>query len=137
MIITVDRLWKKETYAIGKMAIDGKYFCNTLEDKVRDLTKESKVFGRTAIPAGTYRVTMTYSPKFKRVMPLLNGVPQFEAIRIHPGNKAEDTEGCILVGENTVIGGLTNSRKWSDELNKRIQNAINKKENVYITLKDD
>lgn len=136
MKITVDRLWRKETYTIGKMAIDGKYFCNTLEDKVRDLTKESKVFGRTAIPAGTYRVTMTYSPKFKRVMPLVNGVPQFEAIRIHPGNKAEDTEGCILVGENTVIGGLTNSRKWSDELNKRIQDAINKKENVYITLKN-
>jgi len=137
MKITVDRLWKKETYTIGKMAIDEKYFCNTLEDKVRDLTKESKVFGRTAIPAGTYRVTMTYSPKFKRVMPLINGVPQFEAIRIHPGNKAEDTEGCILVGENTVIGGLTNSRKWSNELNKRIQNAIDKKENVYITLKND
>lgn len=137
MKITVDRLWKKETYTIGKMAIDGKYFCNTLEDKVRDLTKESKVFGRTAIPAGTYRVTMTYSPKFKREMPLVNGVPQFEAIRIHPGNKAEDTEGCILVGENTVIGGLTNSRKWSDKLNKRIQDAIDKKENVYITLKND
>ena len=137
MKITVDRLWKKETYTIGKMAIDEKYFCNTLEDKERDLTKESKVFGRTAIPARTYRITMTYSPKFKRVMPLVNGVPQFEAIRIHPGNKAEDTEGCILVGENTVIGGLTNSRKWSNELNKRIQNAIDKKENVYITLKND
>ncbi len=136
MKITVERLWKKETYTIGKMAIDGKYFCNTLEDKVRDLTKESKVFSRTAIPAGTYRVTMTYSPKFKRVMPLINGVPQFEAIRIHPGNKAEDTEGCILVGENTVIGGLTNSRKWSDELNKRIQNALASKEDVLITIKD-
>jgi len=136
MKITVDRLWKKETYTIGKMAIDGKYFCNTLEDKVRDLTKESKVFGRTAIPAGTYRVTMTYSPKFKRVMPLINSVPQFEAIRIHPGNKAEDTEGCILVGENTLIGGLTNSRKWSDEFNKRIQNTLADKEDVLITIKD-
>ncbi|NLI35363.1 MAG: hypothetical protein GX416_02435 [Bacteroidales bacterium] len=101
-----------------------------------DLTKESKVFGRTAIPAGTYRITMTYSPKFKRVMPLVNGVPQFEAIRIHPGNKAEDTEGCILVGENTVIGGLTNSRKRSDELNKRIQDALTGKEDVLITIKD-
>jgi len=136
MRITVDRLWKKETYTIGKMAIDGKYFCNTLEDKERDLTKESKVFGRTAIPARTYRITMTYSPKFKRVMPLVNGVPQFEAIRIHPGNKAEDTEGCILVGENTIIGGLTNSRKWSDELNKRIQDALASKEDVLITIKD-
>ena len=134
MRITVDRLWKKETYTIGKMTIDGKYLCNTLEDKVRDLTKESKVFGRTAIPAGTYRVTMTYSPKFKRVMPLVNGVPQFEAIRIHPGNKAEDTDGCILVGENTVIGGLTNSRKWSNELNKRIQNALAGKEDVLIII---
>lgn len=134
MRITVDRRWKKDSYTIGRMSIDGVPFCNTLEDKVRDLTKESKVFGRTAIPAGTYRITMTYSPKFKRVMPLVNGVPQFEAIRIHPGNKAEDTEGCILVGENTVIGGLTNSRIYSDKLNKSIQDAIDKKEDVFITI---
>ncbi len=134
MRITVDRFWQKDTYTIGKMAIDGKDFCSTLEDKVRDLTKESKVFGKTAIPAGTYRVTMSYSPKFKRIMPLVNNVPQFDAIRIHPGNRAEDTEGCILVGENTVIGGLTNSRKWSDELNKRIQDAFANKEDVLITI---
>lgn len=134
MRITVDRRWKKETYTIGNMSIDGKPFCNTLEDKVRDLTKESKVFGKTAIPAGTYRVTMTYSPKFKRVMPLVNAVPQFEAIRIHPGNKADDTEGCILIGKNTIVGGLTNSRTYSDDLNKRIQSAIDKKEDIYITI---
>lgn len=134
MRITVDRQWKKDSYTIGRMSIDGMPFCNTLEDKVRDLKKESKVFGRTAIPTGTYRVTMTYSPKFKRVMPLINAVPQFEAIRIHPGNKAEDTEGCILVGKNTIVGGLTNSRVYSDELNKRIQDAIDKKEDVFITI---
>jgi len=134
MKIKVERIWKKETYTIGRMSIDGTPFCNTLEDKVRNLTKESKVFGGTAIPAGTYRITMTYSPKFKRVMPLLNGVPQFDAIRIHPGNKAEDTEGCLLVGKNTIVGGLTNSRIYSDELNKRIQNAINNKEDVFITI---
>lgn len=121
--IKLERLWLKESYTIGKLYVDGKYFCDTLEDRVRDLSKEEKVYGKTAIPSGEYRVIMTYSPKFKREMPLLLNVPQFDAIRIHPGNTTDDTEGCILTGENKVKGGLINSRKYSDRLNEIIKSA--------------
>ncbi|MBP9994103.1 MAG: hypothetical protein KBT67_04055 [bacterium] len=121
--IKLERLWLKESYTIGKLYVDGKYLCDTLEDKFRDLSKAKKVYGETAIPAGEYRVIMTYSPKFRREMPLLLNVPQFETVRIHPGNTADDTEGCILVGENKVKGGLINSRIHSDRLNEMIQSA--------------
>src|SRR5574343_976097 len=96
----------KDTYTIGKLFIDGTYFCDTLEDYVR---AGEKVFGKTAIPTGTYDVQITYSNRFKQPMPLLIDVPGFSGIRIHPGNTAEDTHGCILVGKNTIKGRLTES----------------------------
>lgn len=123
MNLKLVRYYKKNDYTIGKLYVDGKYFCDTLEDKVRNLSKEKKVYGKTAIPAGKYRVIMTYSPKFKREMPLILNVPHFTNIRIHPGNTADDTEGCLLVGENKVKGGLINSRIHSDRLNEMIQSA--------------
>nr|DAG03486.1 MAG TPA: hypothetical protein [Ackermannviridae sp. ctUml7] len=134
MLLEVKRLYKKDTYTIGVLMVDGEKFSDTLEDKVRDLKSEKKVYGETAIPAGKYKVVMSMSSKFKRVMPYLEKVPQFTGIMIHPGNTIKDTLGCILVGENKKKGQLVNSRKYSDELNKRINEAIERKEQVWIEV---
>jgi len=132
MKLTVKRVALKETYTIGKLYLDGVYCCDTLEDKVRDLNKsgdfdngEVKVWGETAIPYGTYKVCMMMSPKFKKVLPRLMGVKDFEGILIHPGNIPEHTHGCILVGKNTIIGKLTESTVCFDELMKKIVNDKN------------
>lgn len=134
MLLGVKRLYKKDTYTVGVLMVDGEKFSDTLEDKVRDLKSEKKVYGETAIPAGKYKVVMSMSSKFKRVMPYLENVPQFTGIMIHPGNTIKDTLGCILVGENKKKGQLVNSRKYSDELNKRINEAIERKEQVWIEV---
>ena len=130
---------QRDTYSIGKLYINGVYFCDTLEDAVRDLNHngkfdngESKIYGKTAIPFGKYSVIYTYSPKFKRKLPLLLNVPQFEGIRIHPGNTAEDSLGCILVGKNTVVGRLTESKVTSDKLNALIESAVNNNESISL-----
>lgn len=134
MEIRVERKWPKTTYTIGIMYVDGVRFCETLEDKVRDLSKEEKVYGETAIPAGRYRVIYNYSPKFKRNLPRLLNVPHFEGILIHPGNTAEDSAGCILVGRNTSIGKLSESRAYSDKLNKLIEEAQLIGEDIFIEV---
>ena len=107
MKITVDRLEQNDTTTIGKMYIDDEYFGYTLED----VTRDEKVYGETAIDAGTYRVILTMSNRFKRVMPLLLDVPKFTGIRIHGGNTHKNTEGCILVAKrrlnsSTIQGSL-------------------------------
>ena len=112
MKLKLQRIFKAETYTIGKLFIDGVYFCDTLEDKVRDV----KIKGITAIPAGKYKVKITMSNRFKKLMPLLIDVPNFEGIRIHSGNTSEDTEGCILVGKNSETGKVTNSRNTFEKL---------------------
>lgn len=119
MKLTVIRRYKKEDYTIGDLYIDGKWFSNTLEDKVRELNKpEDKVYGKTAIPEGTYEIKLTYSPRFKRILPEVLDVPLFLGIRIHAGNTAEDSNGCILVGENKAKGKVLNSRKTLERLMK-------------------
>ena len=130
---------RRDTYSIGKLYIDGIYFCDTLEDTVRDINHngkfdngEVKVYGKTAIPFGKYSVVYTHSPKFKRKLPLLLNVPQFEGIRIHPGNTAEDSLGCILVGKNTAVGKLTESKVTSDKLNNLIETATNNGESIML-----
>lgn len=133
MKIVVKRIFKGDTYTIGKMYLDGKYECDTLEDKVRDLSKEKKIHGETAIPEGTYKVTITYSNHFKKDLPLVNNVPQFDGIRIHPGNTSADTEGCILVGQNKVKGQVVNSRDCFNKLFPQIVTALNKGE-VTLTI---
>jgi hypothetical protein len=134
MVINVDRKWKKETYTVGRLYINNEYYCNTLEDRVRRLPQEKKVPGETAIPAGKYNVVYTLSPKFKRRLPRLENVPFFDGILIHPGNSAGDTQGCILVGKNTEVGRLTDSRATSDGLNKMIDAAIKRGERVSIII---
>ena len=123
MKLTLKRIALKQTYTIGHLYIDGKYFCDTIEDKVRDLKKESKVKGQTAIPYGTYEVTWSYSPRFKKFTPRLQNVPQFSGVLIHSGNTAADTEGCIIVGENKVVGKVINSRVTVNKLYPLIQKA--------------
>lgn len=130
MEIEVKRIFKGKQYTIGKMYLNGKYFCDTLEDVVRDLKVVKKIYGETAIPAGRYKVEMTYSPKFKRVLPILLNVPYFEGIRIHAGNTEKDTEGCILVGENKVKGKVINSMKTEDKLTE----ILKKEKEIWITI---
>lgn len=143
MEILVERKYKKKDYTIGKMYINGEYFCDTLEDTDRCLTmtmslaeiKEVKEYGRTAIPTGRYQVAYTYSPRFKKHLPLLLQVPAFEGVRIHSGNTHNDTEGCILLGENKAVGKVLNSRKTMNEFIRILNPAIEACEEIWITIK--
>ena len=132
MEILVQRIAKRDDYTIGRLSIDGKYVCDTLEDKVRE--PGVKVAGKTAIPAGRYRVIVNVSPKFGRELPRLLDVPGFEGILIHRGNTPEDTAGCILVGENRAKGKVLNSTPYELRLVELIKDAIGRKEEVWITV---
>jgi hypothetical protein len=123
MKLLLKRHTLKEHYTIGKLYCDGHYFCDVLEDKVRDLgaNGEGKVYGETAIPYGTYKVIINMSNRFKCLMPLLVDVPFFEGIRIHSGSTAEHTHGCILVGVNDVTGMIHHSKDTFNELMIRLQ----------------
>lgn len=118
MKVKVERKWPKSEYTIGRMYIDGEFLCNSLEDADRGLQQwwslaeiqNAKVYGETAIPKGIYKVTMTYSPRFKRQMPQVMNVPGFTGVRIHSANKATQLEGCIALGFNTQPGMVTKSR---------------------------
>ena len=133
MKLTLNRIALRQTYTIGKLYIDGKYFCDTLEDTVRDTNKsgkfdngEKKIKGKTAIPYGTYEIKWTYSPRFKKYTPQLMNVPQFEGIRIHAGNSSTDTEGCLLLGENKKVGMVLNSRATINKFYPLIKKACSK-----------
>ena len=134
MKLLLSRLYKKNTYTIGRLFVNGKYFCDTLEDRFRDLTREKKIPGETAIPAGTYEVTVNMSPKFGRELPRLLNVPFFDGILIHRGSNDKHTSGCILVVENTKPGRLVNSPYHEIKLTALIKDAISKGEKVYITI---
>ena len=126
MKIEVKRLHRTDNSTIGELTIDGKFECYTLEDVERYV----KIKGETAIPKGTYKVIINQSNRFKRLLPLLIGVPNFEGIRIHAGNSNHDTEGCILVGQNRSVDYITKSRKAFDSLFKKMQGA----KNITITI---
>lgn len=136
MKLLLRRKYKAENYTIGDLSVDGRFFCHTIEDTVRELPARcpdtsagrscrcrEKVYARTAIPAGTYKVTMQYSPRFRRVLPYLHDVLHFLGILIHSGNTEEDSAGCIIVGKNTVKGKVTESRKTSDAPNALLAKA--------------
>ena len=122
MKLRLDRIYLKPDYTIGKLYIDDVYHSDTLEDTYRDLTDETKIPGQTAIPFGTYKVIMSMSKRFGYILPELLEVPQFEGIRIHSGNTALDTHGCILVGLNKFKGQLIMSRIALDSLINRLEN---------------
>lgn len=134
MELILRRKFKGPAYTVGDLSVDGEFFCNTIEDTVRVLpascpdtprgrscTCKEKVYARTAIPAGTYKVTLAYSPKYKRRMPYLHDVPHFLGILIHPGNTEADSTGCIIVGENSVKGKVLNSRTTFRRLYARLE----------------
>ena len=126
MLLTVKRLYKTETSTIGELLVDGIFECFTLEDTERAI----KIKGETAIPKGTYKVIINQSNRFKRLLPLLIGVPNFEGVRIHSGNTTHDTEGCILVGQSRNKNFIGQSRKAFEKLFKKMQKA----DNITLTI---
>lgn len=144
MKLTLNRKFLADKYTVGDLFIDGKFFCNTIEDKVRELPVacpytpkgqsckcKGKVYAETAIPAGTYNVTMEYSPRFKRKLPLLHNVPHFIGILIHSGSDESNSAGCLIVGNNTIKGKVTESRVTSDKLNA----ILSKETQITIEIK--
>lgn len=119
MQITVKRLYKTDTSTIGELLVDGVFECFTLEDAERKV----KIKAETAIPKGSYKVIINESNRFKRLLPLLLNVPDFEGVRIHSGNSNHDTEGCILVGQTMNKNYIGQSRKAFDKLFKKMQVA--------------
>ncbi len=146
MKIELKRIARKETYTVGRLSIDGRYVCDTLEDKDRDQNRngcfdgaEKKVYAQTAIPNGTYRVTLEHSPKFSpryggRKVPYLHDVPHFEGILIHTGNTADDSAGCILVGTNSATGRVSGSLMAFNKLLPMLEQATARKEEITITV---
>ena len=163
MELVLTRIAKRKTYTIGRLAIiepvldeylagtKEVYFCDTLEPTALELktkvSKEAVLRSPTkaqslkpfAIPEGRYAVVITYSPKFKQWLPVLLGGPDFnhlfKGIRIHAGNTAKDTQGCILVGRNQLVGQVLESRKWLYELKMKIVEAKDRGEAVWITIR--
>lgn len=153
--LKLHRHYKGPDYSIGRLSVDGKYFCDTLEDTDRGLTdKDStgeivrrKIYGRTAIPRGRYKVVLNvksprYSqPRYKNTygsidgyLPRLLNVKGFEGILIHVGNTHTDTDGCILVGKNTQVGRVTQSKVTFHQLYKKLREASRKGEQIWITI---
>lgn len=149
MKLFLNRIYKGQNYTIGKLYIDGKYFCDTLEDTDRGLKQtdplttitSKKVYSKTAIPIGEYNITLNIvSPRFKDrqwakfcngKLPRLINVPGFEGVLIHVGNTPEDTLGCILVGYNKLKGQLVNSTTTF----KQLYDIISKAQDISITIK--
>ena len=153
MELQLRRIAKKNGYTIGKLSIDGKYFCDTLEDADRGLTssmsndvlKYKKLAHITAIPTGRYQITMdVVSPRLSKSnfykqygggrVPRLLNVPAFEGILIHCGNTAKDTDGCILVGKNTKVGMILDSKITYSNLYPLLEAAAKRKDRIFITI---
>jgi hypothetical protein len=152
MELKLKRIALRETYTIGKLYVNGVYICDTCEDKVRDLNKdgdlldagESKIQNQTAIPYGRYEVTIKVkSPKFSQksiynwcngYLPRLLNVKHFDGILIHAGNTAQDSAGCILVGENKVVGKVINSMIALKKLYPVLKTASDRGEKIWISI---
>lgn len=140
MELTLTRIAKRKTYTIGRLSINDEYFCDTLEPTWRDYAHGAyKVKGKSAIPEGRYAIVITWSPRMKKWLPLLVGDHDFnkkwQGVRIHAGNTAKDTEGCILVGQNRQVGQVLDSRLWLHRLLQRITDAKEQNEAVWLTVK--
>ena len=129
MKLLIKRLHKTQNSIIGELSIDGKFECYTLED----VERESKIYGKTAIPKGTYEIVMTMSNRFKKIMPLLLNVEGFEGVRIHSGNSAKNTEGCILLGTTRSVDFIGGSRQAIAKFYIKLAVAL-KVGKVYLTI---
>ena len=129
MELRVERTDFSETSTIGKLYVDDQFECYTLEDKVRPV----KIKGKTAIPAGRYEVIINFSQRFGRMLPLFLNVPNFEGVRIHPGNTAADTEGCILVGETKDAEFIGQSKLAFEGLFNKLKTA-SESEKIFIEI---
>ncbi len=140
--LTLIRKWKKPEYTIGQLFAGGRMICNTIEDCDRGLNqhmteteiKRIKVQNETAIPVGTYKLTVSMSPEFGRKLIEVLNVPGYLGIRIHKGNTAKDSAGCILPGNNTEKGKVTNSTKFEELLTSMVESAISNGEEAYLTI---
>jgi len=151
MELLIERAYKKPSYTIGRFFINGERICETLEDTDRGLRQDmsevdirkKKVWGQTAIPTGRYVVGFTYSPKFSQYtyakgggkIPVIYGVRGFDAIRIHSGNSASASEGCVLLGRNTAVGQVLQSVKTCEKVFDIMYTAYLKGEPIYLTIK--
>lgn len=134
MELVLQRNPSSEKCTIGTLTINGIYQCLTLEDVVRH--DGAKVYGETAISAGVYEVALTWSPRFKRVLPLVVNVSGFSGIRIHPGNTAQDTEGCLLVGRTLGEDAIYESRAAFNDLFAILTLANSRGETITIDIRD-
>ena len=142
MELRLERKYRSNNYCIDKLYINGKYFSDALEDPDRGLTdtmsleeiQKIKIKGNTCVPYGTYNVTITYSPRFKKNLPLINNVKGFEGIRVHNGNTPQDSSGCVLLGFNKVKGRVVDSKVTVNKFIDIVQKALNKGEKVTITI---
>ena len=131
--LTLTRIAKRADYTIGRLEDEnGVKICDTLEPTWRNYKGgELKVPRKSAVPEGTYPVVVTKSKKLGKYLPLLVGVPGFEGIRIHSGNTVNDTEGCILVGQNLIKGKVLLSRLTLEKLMRLIENE----KRIFLTIK--
>jgi hypothetical protein len=123
---------------IGSLTLDGTWMCWTCEDEVREVPGQPvatwKVPGKTAIPAGIYEVDITRSQRFGRDLPILLAVPGFTGVRIHPGNTAADTEGCLLPGLQRAGQSVGQSRKAFDQIFQPLRDARARRERITIRI---
>ena len=127
MKIKVKRLHRSDKSTIGELYINGKFECYTLEDVERDV----KIDGKTAIPKGTYKVIINQSNRFKRLLPLLLDVPNYAGVRIHSGNVATQTDGCLLVGKTRSLDFVGSSR---EAFTKLFEKMLLEKKEITITI---
>lgn len=136
--LLIDRKWRKPEYTIGRLYVNGEFLCNTIEDKDRGLYQgmsvsdlvEKKVPSETAIPTGTYKLQISYSPKFKRDLIEVMNVGGFQGIRFHRGNTAADSAGCIIVGINNAQGRVSDSTKYE----QIVTDIVRKADEAYLTI---
>jgi len=134
MKLELYRVRLSDTTTQGEMLVDGKWECFTLEDRRRN-EWEPKIDGKTAIPEGEYVVVLDHSYRFNRIMPHILDVPEFEGIRIHPGNTESDTSGCILVGLSRAPDYVGNSRMAFNRVMAKLEDAVAKNEDITIEIK--